>query len=83
MNKNQDILIRNKQDVIKLSTQTTETLKISRQKNLNDAIQYNNMLYINTLLDNVPTRVIIRLLIYKIKKRIKIKEQTNTNNTYN
>lgn len=69
MDKKQDILIRNKHDVIKLSANTTNSLKVSRQKTLNDAIQYNNMLYINMLFDNVPTYMIIRLLVYKIKKR--------------
>lgn len=67
-NLNQEVVIRNKHDTIKLSNQTQQLLKEERKQRLYEAIQDNDILYLNNFFNNISILDIIRILVIKLIK---------------
>ena len=67
---NQEILIRNKKETRKLSKQVAEASESMRQQRYWDAIENDDILYLNSIYDSLSTRDLLRLLVEKIKKHI-------------
>lgn len=65
-NTNQNVVIRNKKDVEKLSNQVLISLEESRNKRLMEAIQDDDMLYLSVLLGSISTVALIKIVISKI-----------------
>lgn len=67
---NQEILIRNKKEIKKLSKQVAEASESMRQQRYWDAIENDDILYLNSIYDSLSTRDLLRLLVEKVKKHI-------------
>lgn len=67
---NQEILIRNKKETKKLSKQVAEASESMRQQRYWDAIENDDILYLNSIYDSLSTRDLLRLLVEKVKKHI-------------
>lgn len=67
---NQEILIRNKKETRKLSKQVAEASESMRQQRYWDAIENDDILYLNSIYDSLSTRDLLRLLVEKVKKHI-------------
>lgn len=70
VNTNQEILIRNKKETKKLSKQVAEASESMRQQRYWDAIENDDILYLNSIYDSLSTRDLLRLLVEKVKKHI-------------
>lgn len=68
MNASQDVLIRNKHDVKKLSERTLKLLKDEQQKRFTEALQDDDTMYINSLYNNISILGLIKILFNKNKK---------------
>ncbi|RHS71633.1 hypothetical protein DW952_17415 [Ruminococcus sp. AM44-9AT] len=67
---NQEILIRNKKETRKLSKQVAEASESMRQQRYWDAIENDDILYLNSIYDSLSTKDLLRLLVEKVKKHI-------------
>ena len=66
----QEVLIRNKHDTEMLSKHTSELLEESRRQRLRHAFDTNDMMYINSVFENVSMFELIKaILSHKSKKQ--------------
>ena len=67
---NQEILIRNKKDTMKLSKQVSEASENMRRQRYLDAVENDDTLYLNNIYNSLSTKDLLRLLVDKVKKHI-------------
>lgn len=65
---NQEILIRNKKDTLKLSKQIVESSEQMRKQRYLDALSSNDRLYLNSIYESLSVKDIFKLLITKAQQ---------------
>lgn len=70
MNTNQEILIRNKKDTIKLSKQIAEYSEQIRKQRYLEALENNDRLYLSNLYDSLSVKDLFKLAIRKAQQSI-------------
>ncbi len=70
INAKQEVYIRNKRDANRLAKQTSELFEESRKQRLKQAINNNDMMYLNIMLDNISMFEIIKEILSRKLKNL-------------
>ena len=70
MGTNQEILIRNKKDTLKLVKQISESSERMRKERYLEALENNDRLYLNSIYESLSAKDLFKLLIMKVQQRL-------------
>lgn len=70
MNATQNILIRNKHEAKKLSQKTVQLVEEGQRKRYNEALQDDDMMYLNSIYNSISMIEILKILLLKSRKYI-------------
>lgn len=70
MDTNQEILIRNKKDTLKLAKQIAESSERMRRERYLDALAHNDRLYLNSIYESLSAKDLFKLLIMKAQQHL-------------